>query len=222
MMRYSPYSNVVSETTSASYPAALANRHFWYDPSDLTTITKDGADIVSRVNDKLGNGKDLVTGSALWTADTLLFNGTDQYLRTGTWAWSQPGMIYMIVKQVSWSNSDTIFDGYNLNTAKLMQKTPTPNLSMYAGTAYVCDSNLLPVGTWGIIRVYFSGVNSRLTINDNTPVTGNPGTSNLAGFTLGRPGNYNDVYGNFQVKDVIGMPSTEGEDEIYNWLVTRL
>ncbi|MBU1777968.1 MAG: hypothetical protein KJ899_15185, partial [Gammaproteobacteria bacterium] len=89
-------------STAPSYPASLANRLFWYDPSDLTTITKNGSDIVSRVNDKLGNGRDLVTGSALWTANTLLFDGITEYLQSGTFVWEQPCMIYAIINQVTW------------------------------------------------------------------------------------------------------------------------
>jgi len=222
MTHYSAYSNVVSETTSAGYPAALANRHFWYDPSDLATITKDGADIISRFNDKLGNGNDLITGAALWTANTLLFNGTGQYLKTGAIAaMSQPTMIYMIVKQVSWISGDYMFDGNSTSSGMIWQNPTSPGIQAYAGTISPTNNNLA-VDTWGIVRVLYSGANSKLIVNNTTPTTWNCGTKDMGGFTLGGKADNSGHWANTQKKDIIAMPSTESEAEIYAWLVTRL
>ena len=212
---------MVVKAPSSTYPSALANRHFWYDPTDLTTITKDGSDIVSRVNDKLGNGNDLVTGSCEWTGNTLLFDGFHHYLKTGAIAaMQQPTMIYMIVKQISWFSGSTFFDGIIGNSGRFMQSGISSDVALYAGSYVRYNDNLL-IDTWSIARLILNGANSSLQINETTPITGDVGAGNMLGFTLAAKGGFS-YKSNIQVKDVIAMPSDEAETEIYDWLVTRL
>lgn len=44
-------------TLGAFSPTQISGLQAWYDASDLTTITKDGSDLVSQINDKSGNSR---------------------------------------------------------------------------------------------------------------------------------------------------------------------
>lgn len=209
----------VTNNVLQSYPAELANRFFWYDPSDLTTITKDGADIISRVNDKLGNGNDLVAGSALWTANTVLYDGSSQVLASGAIAaMVQPCVISIIIKHITWTANDRWFDGYIYNSARITQAVSSPNIRAYAGLSSGTLS--VPLDTWGVLTVIFNGANSWLQWNDGTPVEGNFGAGNPGGIRIGN--SLGGGAGNIQHKDFIAMPGTTKNADIYNWLVTRL
>lgn len=207
-------------TPEPTYPSALSNRFFWYDPSDLSTVTKNESNIVTRVNDKLGNGNDMINGSCEWVDNTLLLNGTNQYLKTAKIAAIvQPTIIYMIFKQITHTNGDTIFDGNTDYLGQFFQTGVTIFTRVYAGNTLPGDVSLA-LNTWGIAKVLFNGASSRLQI-DATVRTGNAGTNKMEGFTLGRLGSSASGYSNIQVKDIIAMPSTEGEAEITAWLETR-
>jgi len=211
---------IATDVVYSYYPSALANRHFWFDPSDSTTITGFDA-VATRVNDKLGNGNDMTVGSGTSVDNTLLFNGTSQYLKTGAIAaMTQPTMIYMIVKQVTWSTG-YFFDGYADGERGIIAGVnPTPNIKGYAGTWGLGNSNLV-VDTWGILRIYFNGASSKLQVNETVATTWDAGILDMGGITLAARFGATH-FSNIQVKDVIAMPSDEAETEIYNWLVTRL
>ncbi len=162
----------------------------WYDSSNLSTITKDANELVSRLNDGLGSGNDLLQANAakmpLYTESGILFNGTDEYLKAA-FAYEQPEMIYLTIKQVTWTATRTLMDGASINTGKLQQTTSTPTLRLYAGAA-LTPNNDLAVNTWGIIKVLFDGANSFLQVDSNVPLSGNAGTSDMGGVTFGDNG----------------------------------
>lgn len=60
-------------------PTSVGTLYTWYDCSDLSTITKDGGDLVSQINDKSGNAQHLTQGTGasqpLWKANQQ--NGKD-------------------------------------------------------------------------------------------------------------------------------------------------
>ena len=230
---YSDYSNTDSDTTasaSASYPACLDDaNHWWYDATDLATITKDGSNLVSVWAAKGGaaTGKNLLQADGakqpLWVAPGIIrFDGIDDFLKSAAFTWNQPEFIYMLVKQITWTYTDRIFDGYGNQTAAVYQGNSTPKIIAYAGGLSSENSNLF-VDTWGIIRVLFNGANSKLQVNDTASITGNFGTNNAGGFTLGSRGGGDARFSNIEVKDIVCCNTTDvaNETEIYNWLVTR-
>lgn len=227
--------NLVSQsvTNNITYPVALDDaNHWWYDATDLATITKDGSNLVSVWAAKGGakTGKDLLqateTKQPLWVAPgTIRFDGVDNFLKSAAFTWNQPEFIYILFKQITWANTDRIFDGNYNNGGSFYQSVSSPNLRFYAGGAALPAEGEpnLALNTWGIARVLFNGADSKFIIDNNTPVTGNPGTNKMGGFTLGKIGASENYYGNIEVKDIVcvDIDDAANETEIYNWLVTR-
>lgn len=219
-------------TNYISYPTALDDaNHWWYDATDLATITKDGSDLVSDWAAKGGakTGKNLLqatgTNQPLWvTPGTIRFDGVDNFLKSAAFTWNQPEFIYMLIKQITWTSLDRLFDGNVTNGGALFQYPDTPKLRIYAGGSGIpTDGVSLTLDTWAIIRVLFNGAASKLIVDNNTPGTGDPGANNMGGFTLGARGAANSYWSNIEVKDIVCCNTTDAanETEIYNWLVTR-
>jgi hypothetical protein len=204
------------------------NEVFQYLASDLTTITKDVSQFVSRWNDKLGSGRDLIqatgTNQPLWvTPGSVLLDGLDNFMKTAAIAsLDQPEFIIMVFRQVTWTNNDTVFDGATANKGKVVQSATTPGLVGYAGAASAQNNNLA-VNTWGIMRCLFNGVSSKLQINVTAATTFNCGTAHMGGFTLGARGD-NTLFGNIEVKEIIGLdvaPTSDYETSLYNVVKRR-
>lgn len=216
-------------SASASYPACLDDaNHWWYDATDLATITKDGSNLVSDWAAKGGaaTGKNLLQGTGinqpLWVSPgTIRFDGVDNFLKSAAFTWNQPCYVYILFKY-TWVLNATIFDGNLTNYFRLNQTVSSPNMSLYAGSSLNSNPDLQP-NTWGIIRALANGANSKIITNDNAAVTGNAGTRNAGGLTIGRRGNTDEYYGNIEVKDIVcvDIDDAANETEIYNWLVTR-
>jgi len=202
----------------------------WYDSKDLTTITKDGSDFVSKWADKLGSGHDLLqatgTNQPKWVLNYgVLFDGHDNYLKTLTFVWNQPEMVYAVIKNITWVAGKFMFDGLNVtNQINCSFNGVTPQFVTFAGTL---DANLrngdLPLDTFGIVRALYNGANSTNQVNNNAAKSGSLGSQNASGFTIGSnvlPASY----GNIQVKEVICRKSADNaatQKSIYNYLATK-
>ncbi len=151
----------------------------------------------------------------------ILFDGANDVM-ISTFTFNQPEMIYIVFKQVSWVANGTIFDGSTALKGWLNQNTVTPNIRTYAGSAYSTQSSALSIGSFGIVRVLFNGVNSKFIVNNNTPITGSWGTNNMGGLSLGA--RVNALFGNMQVKEIIlrkVKDSSTDETTIYNYLQNK-
>ena len=210
----------------ATYPAILddTNTVLWVDYQ--TNITKDGSDLVSVWGDKSGNGNDLLqavgTNQPLQTADGILFDGVDNFMKAVAFTLVQPEIIYIVFKPVSWGVNRTIFDGNSSLSGALFQGGSTPELKMYAGSVSPVNANAT-IGTYHIARVLFNGASSKMIINETTPLTGNFGASNMGGFNLGQRGS-GSSFSNIEVKEVIIRKiadTSPNEAEIYAYLSSK-
>lgn len=198
----------------------------WYDYQDLTTLTDDGGGLISSWRDKLLSGHDLTaatTARPTLTADGILFNGTDNAMKTSAFTWTQPEFIYMVFRQKTWTDPKHIFDGDANNSGTLFQSTTTPNIALYAGSVAATNSELT-LDAFAIVRILFDGASSKVIVNASTPTTGNCGASNMGGFTLACQGNTAVTFSNIEVKEVICRNIVDsGADEIliYNYLKTK-
>ena len=195
---YSSCSNTDSETTPAGIPSQITdgNTVAWYVADDLTTITKDGSNLVSRWNDKLESGHDLLQSGAdtlkpVWGNDGVLFNDPEprglRYLKAAPFTLNQPTFIYAVVRYKIYVGQNYLFDGNSGDTCMVYMDAATgPSLKAYAGDFSPSNTNLA-VNTWGIIRVLYSGASSKFGINTSF-VTGNFGAGNAGGFILGASG----------------------------------
>lgn len=189
---------------SASFlPSDLANLAAWFRLGvGITTATG-----VSQWDDQSGNGRHLKQGTganqpALQGDNTILFDGSAHYLKCDAFTLNQPTTIYILFKQVSWTANDVVYDGNTVNVQLLWQRTASPGMMIYAGTNSSVNNNLA-VGTYGSVAAVYNGANGVFQINNTTPLTGNYGAVNAAGFTLGATGTPVASFGNIQVKEVI-------------------
>jgi hypothetical protein len=199
----------------------------WYDSSDTDMITKDaGTGEVSVWGDKSLNGHNLLQDTAtrypIWSADGILFDGSNDILKTATFVYIQPMKIYLVMKQVTWTINDVFIDGFANSTMWLYQRTATPQICINAGSAITNNSNLV-VDTWGIVRALFNGASSKLQVGATVATTGDCGAGNPAGITFG--GNVNLTnWGNFQIKEAIFRDIADNatdEADIYSYLKAK-
>lgn len=162
--------------------------------------------LVSQWDDQSGNGRHLKQGTdtnkpTVQADGSILFDGADNYLACDAFTLNQPTTVYVLGKQVTWTANDRFFDGNTANSMTLFQRTGSPNLAIFSGTTLGNNGNLA-LDTYGVISSVFNGANSRLQINNGTPVSGDAGSSNAGGFYLGAlatPANF----GNVQIKEVL-------------------
>lgn len=212
------------------FPSVLldGNTVAWYNSQLLSTITKDGSDFVSRWNDRLGSGHDLIqstgTNQPKWfSVNGVLFDGIDNFMKTSPFTFDQPEMIYIVLKQVTWTLGDYILDGISDNRGAIFQSATTPGLKSFAGAASGQNNNLV-LNTFGIVRILFNGASSKLQINETTATTGNLGSNNMGGILIGSIGSGASSWGNIQAKEAIYRKVADGtsdEQNIYNYLKNK-
>ena len=200
---------------------ASSDTVLWVDSEE--NVTKDASNKVSVWGDKSGNGNDLLqaTGSAqpLYSTNGILFDGVNDFMKAAAFTLVQPEMVYIVFKQVTWTLNDRIYDGDGYLAMVISQALSTPALNMHAGSSL--NNTNLPVNTFGILRALYNGANSKLIINDTTPITGNVGTNNAGGFTIAKKGDSNSKFGNIEVKEIIirkVADSATNETLIYQYL----
>jgi hypothetical protein len=209
-------------------PAVLSNTAktaAWYIADDLTTITKDGSDNVSRWNDKNATGNDLITvyGTPHYSISGIRL-AVDEYMR-GIFTLNKPVFIIIVFKQVTWASTRRIWDGKNIYTMTSSQYAAINAINMYGGGTPIQGGIGLGVDTWGIVRALYNGASSKLIINEVAAVTGDTGILAAGGFVLNNngdaaPGTTADI----EVKEiVIGKVaySTVEEASIYNYLKNK-
>ena len=190
-------------------PSRIPNQKIWCRYNRGITVTGSG---VSQWDDASGNGNHLKQGTdanrMTKEADgSILGNGVDQFLKADAFTWNQPEEIFILVKQLTWTALDTIFDGNTLNSGKLRQDNiSTPRIESYAGAAVGPNTNM-PLNTYRVLMIVFNGASSLIQANKLTPVTGNAGAANMGGLTLGASGTP-DRHSNIQVKEIIGYGAT--------------
>jgi hypothetical protein len=178
----------------------------WYIYNSGITVSGSG---VSQWSDQSGSARHLLQGTdakrpALQSDGSILFDGVDDFLQA-SFTLSQPETVYLLFRQVTWTQNEYIFDGGSNDSMILRQGISgggvSPQLAMFAGTSLQYNGDLA-VNTYGVAACVFNTTSSVLQINNGTPLTGAVGASNAGGVTLGSrftPG----AYSNIQVKEAI-------------------
>ena len=172
-----------------------------------TLLTESGG-AVSKWTD-IANGYEFISyatdGSAgtssnypSWSVSNgVTFDGTDDVLRVVDSNWQTFGTVYVILKQITWTNSDIFYeyegwDGedYDLyGGQRICQRTATPDIRLgAAGTYSTGGISTLSINTWGLLTAEFSyEAQATLQLNDGDPITHSAvltGTA-VGGFVLG-------------------------------------
>jgi hypothetical protein len=181
-------------TTAEFSPTSISDLHGWYDCSDLTTITKDGSDRVSQIDDKSGNNFDLVQATAskqpLWVddgqngIDTVDFAG-DRTIQVDWTDISQPVTIAIACRSpASTSSEGRIWDGYT-DSMGFYNEAPIigGNMNIFApsGVGY---SKVGFVSVWEYFTNIYDTTSSIARAGGVQQATGNVGTNQSKGITL--------------------------------------
>lgn len=225
-LAYSPYNTFYSNHHwDVTRPTSIAtNSRFWIPLNDKTIITRDSASRVSSAADKNGSGRDLLQATDAMKPfqlfDGLFFNNA-HCLKSAPFTWNQPEFVYLVVRMLSWTSNDFIFDG-NVNYVASLRQNPdsgsSPELAIYAGTALKPNGDL-PINKVGIVRVLFKGNDSFIQVNGENALIGPAGAGNAGGFTLGTRGDGTITYCHMVAYEVIGRDTEIASDvNIYNYL----
>lgn len=187
-------------------PSDLPNLKLWTQFNSGITTTGSG---VSQWDDVSGNGNHLKQGTDVRRppkqADgSILFDGAGDFLKADAFTLVQPETIYLLLKQVTWTSADRIFDGNTVNTGLVFQTGVTPSLTAFAGAAGASTTDLI-LDTYGVMSVVFDHDNNLnvLQIDNNTPATDTAfGTSDMGGFVIGAGGDDANT-SNIQVKECL-------------------
>ena len=196
---------------------------YMYDAS----VTKDASDYVNLWADTLGSTHDLIqntsTNKPLYNVNGILFDGDNDYMRTNTFTWNQPEMIYVVAKVITVTAGNRLFDGSINNSGCFFF---TDNSSIYSVVSYAGSENGATTFTpdkYIIFRVAFNGVNSFVQLNNDAPAIGDAGSSNMNGFVLANSGGLGNA-GNIEVKEIICrrvIDTPSNQTTIYNYLKTK-
>lgn len=202
------------------------NTKAWFDMA-LAYITKDGSNFVSQWSDRSGNDNHLLqavgTNQPLHKSTGVLFDGVDNFMKCVAFILAQPEQIYIVFKQVSWTNPDRILNGDLENAVFFRQRTTTPSIQVNSGAASGLNGNLA-VGAFGIVRILFNGASSELIVNQTAATTGDFGANDMDGFTLGSNGDGTSFYSNIEVKEIIirnVADTAPNEQTIYDYLESK-
>jgi len=213
----------IGSGVSIGPPAVIndGNTVAWFDAQE--NITKDGSDLVSVWGDKTGLAHHLLqatgTNQPLWSANGVLFDGIDNFMKCVAFEWNQPEFIYMVARQVTWTGGDSLFDGNGVGGGMFQQTVLSPAVRLYAGSYSTSNSNWT-LNTFMILRLLFNGLNSSIQVNNTPAIVSDAGGNNMAGSTLGARADAGNP-GNLEVKEIIGRTSALGEAEIYAYLAAK-
>jgi len=232
VVTFVPTGGTATATNNVTHPLAIedGNTVGWYVFDDLTTITKDaGTGEVSVWKDKLGSGHDLLQATAtqfpIWDAASgITFDGSNDSLKAVSFTLNQPVFVYAIIKQITWTNGDRIWNGNTNDSFALLQSTLTPRITMYTAGGGVIDNDNASLGSYYVLRCLYNGANSSFQVNATAKVTGNVGAGNPAGFTLGKIAVSSSSWSNIAVSEIIirkVADSAGDEAMIYNYLANR-
>jgi len=194
-----------------------------YDYLDLNTIEKyDHNNRVFTWKDVLKSGRNLknVSDSSLplYETDGILFDGVNNYLTT-KFTWGSPCHVYLVFKQITWTNTSCIISGGDGTVPSLYQLGTTPGLKIFPGSSYSDQNDELALNIFGIAKIVFNGSASKLQINDGVVKTAN-GTRIMSGLSIGGLP-IASQFSNIKVKAIIArkvVDSSSNEAIIYNYL----
>lgn len=200
----------------------------WYDYTDTTTLTDVGGGVISRWNDKLGSGHDLLQANnakrPLLTAEGVTGAGGDDYMEA-TFTLVQPEFIYCVGKWVTYVEYSPLFSG-STGDGYVYQRYARSggNEQLRAGASLDSATNAsLAENTFGIIRLLLNGASSKLIINNTAATTWNCGASNMGGVTIFSMWALG-YYANAVIKELIVRNKSDSagdEVAIYNYLAAK-
>lgn len=192
-----------------------------------TGITEAGTG-VSQWSDQSGNGHHLAQSTDAQRpskeADgSILFNGTSDSLVTGAWTLAQPVTIYMLLKQITWTGNDIIYD--TTDRAYVIDLVATPNiyLTSNGGTNYTAANTNLTLNTYKAIAGVHNGASSVIHVNGSAAITGSAGTASINTLRIGSQIAGGVLCSHIQVKEMLvyaGAHDATQRQTVFDYLVS--
>jgi len=176
-------------------PSDISDMVAWWDFSELSSITKNGSDRISQVDDLSGNDYHLTEGTAslqpLWEEGIQnsldIGNFTDSRLMRASWtALSQPhtvaGAVKMPVGNTSGLNIYDVFNNDEGGSGGGFANDDTQKLAIFsASDVKISDSGYTDAWSY-FVNIY--GSSADLRMDGSSLVTGDSGTVDYNGMTV--------------------------------------
>jgi hypothetical protein len=164
--------------------------------NDSTTGAVGNGNPVATWYDQSGNSHDVTSsGTDRPTYETGILNGlpvvyftAPNKMQSGSFTLNQPTTAFIVCNYVGIYSNDYWLDGLSLFTLILGQYAATNTLGMYSGSWLSKTGNVLT--SYGVFGGIYNGSSSLISFNGST-ATGNPGTGNAGGLTVGQAQNGN-------------------------------
>lgn len=196
-------------------PLSIAGCKLWLDSSDLTTITKDGGNLVSQWNDKSGEGNHVTqatgTNQPLWVDAVrngkaiIRFDGVDNYMQKTTFAGGslQPKTIFIVTTTPADSGiARYLFDGGGAATRTAIYSDDT-NMNMSTDFASTLSYAKPVDGTWKYWTGKYNGASSDFRENATSKATGATGATAMDGITLATRYNFTTSFANIDIAEIL-------------------
>ena len=191
-----------------------------FNAADWPETTTNGATAVSSTTGEtwtLNNTGTLL--AQIVGSPQLVGGGTSKYMQM-TATIPPPYFVIAVIKPITWTSANVLFDGKTSNSFAAQQITGTPQVKMYDGTNLTGAINPA-LNTYAIITAGQDAAgNATIQRNNGTAATGTLNATALGGFTLFGNG-AGTKFGNAQVKEVIllnAIPSSAKLAQIQNLL----
>lgn len=194
----------------------------WHFDDFGAMFTDDGTTLVSAAGDLVGRARDLsargnhlrctnfggvtyIGGASRPTARDgyLEFDGVNDQLLA---SFASTAIFTRVsrIRQTTWTNGDRIFGGRSAQQGELMQTGSSPRVSMYSGT-FLSALTQVTLGNWHTVTETFNGASSTIHVNGVLASSGNVGSGNPGGITVGalNNGGVTGVWGNFDIKKLL-------------------
>jgi hypothetical protein len=193
------YRAVMSDTIGG---AAIIDADFTRQAKLATEFTESASGLTVTINQtaiafpaRIHGDRDMYQGtsSKLPTFSTvngrtgLLFDGSNDYIKTASANLTQPVGVYYAGEVVAWSLNKRMLDGEANLAMDFYMGATTPNITIHAG-AYSA-STAYPVGAAAIMTAVVNGASTDFRLNKTVGSVGtNAGTVDPLGFTVGAAG----------------------------------
>ena len=162
---------------------------------------------IAQWDDQSGNARHQTQETAtnqptLDTDGSLLFDGVDNFMKSGAFTLNQPITYYMLVKMVTWANSEFLLSG---TAFRIVQTGASPQVGLFAGAAI--NTTDLAVGAWGVLTAVFNGASSAIRINLGAAVTGDAGANNPGMIVLASNSTGAGSWANVAYKELVAFPA---------------
>lgn len=168
-------------------PSDLSGLIAWYRFNQGITVEGAGVSVWA---DQSGNGNDLLQGTdtnrpSAESDGTVLFDGVDNYLQTNMFTLAPPYSIYFLGNAVSHSGADGIWDGNGFNRLALRQIGAGNDVELRGTMSDPSTSDWAEGASAVVSAVARTNNDVDIQINNGSITSGDPGASDMDGFTLG-------------------------------------